>query len=323
MTTPTREQVDAAIERIRLSMELGEGFDIEGLRVDAGILLADHARLRKRDADVRKLVEAAEQAIPWIGERRTGPLWATDDAAIRNAEMCDHAFRCVVEALKPFSGEQATEPVASRDHRKGEPEPVPGEGTGMNTPVNTSEQLRDKIDSLATSTLMQQVLHGIVDLIPIPDEIEAAAERLVASGSATLGREPLGVEADSLLHTRSCAAMYGNGTAECTCGLKWRVQLQTEQAMHAAWRKRAEEAEAREIRRIRPLNRLATWAQQDATQPIPVPVQEWVLNQIKEALGQPTEFVGWEPDSVSAVPITSTSSTEEIIDKTATQETQL
>jgi hypothetical protein len=30
---------------------------------------------------------------------------------------------------------------------------------------------------------------------------------------------------------------------DCTCGLYWRVQLQTEREMHNAWRKRAEEAE--------------------------------------------------------------------------------
>lgn len=40
----------------------------------------------------------------------------------------------------------------------------------------------------------------------------------------------------------NCSAL-GNWDAECTCGLEWRIQLQTEQEMHNAWRKRAEEAE--------------------------------------------------------------------------------
>lgn len=45
-----------------------------------------------------------------------------------------------------------------------------------------------------------------------------------------------------LTHTRSCPALT-NGDDPCTCGLEFRIQLQTEQTMHAAWRKRAEEAE--------------------------------------------------------------------------------
>lgn len=45
-------------------------------------------------------------------------------------------------------------------------------------------------------------------------------------------------------HTRSCANLASRDE-ECTCGLRWRIELQTEREMHAAWRKRAEEAEAR------------------------------------------------------------------------------
>lgn len=48
---------------------------------------------------------------------------------------------------------------------------------------------------------------------------------------------------DIVEHTRSCPSL-GNGDARCTCGLEWRIKLRTEQEMHAAWRKRAEEAEA-------------------------------------------------------------------------------
>lgn len=45
-------------------------------------------------------------------------------------------------------------------------------------------------------------------------------------------------------HARSCPELTENSEDFCTCGLKWRRALVTEQEMHAAWRKRAEEAEA-------------------------------------------------------------------------------
>ena len=48
-------------------------------------------------------------------------------------------------------------------------------------------------------------------------------------------------------HSRTCP-VRGRPLSDddCTCGLKWHIQLRTEQEMHAAWRKRAEEAETRE-----------------------------------------------------------------------------
>jgi len=46
-----------------------------------------------------------------------------------------------------------------------------------------------------------------------------------------------------LTHTRSCPGLILEAKDDCTCGLIYRVHLQTEQTMHAAWRKRAEEAE--------------------------------------------------------------------------------
>ena len=50
-----------------------------------------------------------------------------------------------------------------------------------------------------------------------------------------------------LEHGMNCGALGFDGydAGECTCGLEWRIRLQTEQEMHAAWRKRAEEAEKR------------------------------------------------------------------------------
>lgn len=58
--------------------------------------------------------------------------------------------------------------------------------------------------------------------------------------------------------------------------------------------------EEEEIRRIRHLNRLASWAQQDPTGPLPVwmgsRVQEWVLNELKAALGAKVDPTAWQPD---------------------------
>lgn len=47
-----------------------------------------------------------------------------------------------------------------------------------------------------------------------------------------------------LEHGMNCPDYPGNDE-DCTCGLRWRIALQTEQTMSAAWRKRAEEAEAK------------------------------------------------------------------------------
>lgn len=48
-----------------------------------------------------------------------------------------------------------------------------------------------------------------------------------------------------LEHGLNCPGRYeAEWMQSCTCCFKWRVALQTEQTMSAAWRKRAEEAEA-------------------------------------------------------------------------------
>jgi len=46
-----------------------------------------------------------------------------------------------------------------------------------------------------------------------------------------------------LTHTMHCTGNIPMRESACTCGLKWRIMLRTEQEMHNAWRKRAEEAE--------------------------------------------------------------------------------
>lgn len=52
-------------------------------------------------------------------------------------------------------------------------------------------------------------------------------------------------ETERLTHTRSCPQLSPADDNACTCGLEWRIQLATEKTMHAAWRKRAEEAESK------------------------------------------------------------------------------
>ena len=49
---------------------------------------------------------------------------------------------------------------------------------------------------------------------------------------------------ETLTHGMNCPALIPLNDDHCMCGLTWRVKLQTEQTMHSAWRKRAEEAEA-------------------------------------------------------------------------------
>jgi len=48
---------------------------------------------------------------------------------------------------------------------------------------------------------------------------------------------------EQLTHGRNCAGLIPADEDDCTCGLRWRIQLQTEQNLHAAWMKRATEAE--------------------------------------------------------------------------------
>lgn len=75
-----------------------------------------------------------------------------------------------------------------------------------------------------------------------PEDVTAGETALYtappAAGAPPAEGSPLPLE-----HTRSCGTLTGR---DCTCGLAWRIRLATEQEMHAAWRKRANEAEARE-----------------------------------------------------------------------------
>lgn len=44
-------------------------------------------------------------------------------------------------------------------------------------------------------------------------------------------------------HTSSCGYWREQDKGDCTCGLDWRIKLQTEREQYNAWRKRAMEAE--------------------------------------------------------------------------------
>jgi hypothetical protein len=63
--------------------------------------------------------------------------------------------------------------------------------------------------------------------------------------------------------------------------------------------KRVNELEREEVRRIKHLNRLGTWAQQDPTGPLRTSeawnVKDWVLNELKAALGSEWKQQEWEP----------------------------
>ena len=49
---------------------------------------------------------------------------------------------------------------------------------------------------------------------------------------------------EQLHHGMNCSGLIPGNEDDCTCGLYWRIALQTEQNCHAAWVKRATEAEA-------------------------------------------------------------------------------
>jgi hypothetical protein len=55
---------------------------------------------------------------------------------------------------------------------------------------------------------------------------------------------------DLTQHGMNCPATNPTDKDMCRCGLQWRIALATERTMHAAWRKRAEQAE-KEARTLR------------------------------------------------------------------------
>lgn len=69
---------------------------------------------------------------------------------------------------------------------------------------------------------------------------------------------------------------------------------------HAAELQReVERLKEEDVRRIRHLNRLGSWAQQDPTGPLPSwmgsAVQQWVLEELKAALGTEYRATSWQP----------------------------
>lgn len=50
-------------------------------------------------AENSKLRRALADAIPWIGENRTGPSWATEDAKRRNETACVEALEFAISCF--------------------------------------------------------------------------------------------------------------------------------------------------------------------------------------------------------------------------------
>lgn len=73
-------------------------------------------------------------------------------------------------------------------------------------------------------------------------------------------------------------------------------------AHNAALRRRSASRDREEVRRIKHLNRLATWAQQDPTGPMNTEqnshVKEWVLGEIQAALGADLKPSEWQPSYI-------------------------
>lgn len=71
-------------------------------------------------------------------------------------------------------------------------------------------------------------------------------------------------------------------------------------AAESAVTKACAERDAEEVRRIKHLNRLGSWAQQDPTGPLNTEhaqnVRDWVLAELKAALGSKYEPTEWQPD---------------------------
>jgi hypothetical protein len=80
--------------------------------------------------------------------------------------------------------------------------------------------------------------------MPVLTPVEAVLRCAAEEGFILTNRiPPVAQTPDTLEHTRSCPALTPMSDDDCTCGLVWRIKLQTEVKMHNAWRKRAEEAE--------------------------------------------------------------------------------
>ena len=86
----------------------------------------------------------------------------------------------------------------------------------------------------------EKFIYSIVDELPpaiASHVMRPPVESAPAPKAPAASEEPKPVQ-----RGMNCACLSGEHE-HCTCGYEWRVKLQTEQTMHAAWRKRAEEAE--------------------------------------------------------------------------------
>jgi hypothetical protein len=61
-------------------------------------------------AENKKLREALLLAIPWIGENREGPSWATAQAKKKNAAMCVEALNAAMRCLPDMTRHEFVSP---------------------------------------------------------------------------------------------------------------------------------------------------------------------------------------------------------------------
>lgn len=98
----------------------------------------------------------------------------------------------------------------------------------------------DRLNRVFKST-SDKTIDQSMEIEWLHSELRAVTQELATIKSPDLRKE-------KLQHKRNCSAWHSehgheiNGE-DCTCGLRFLIQVQTEQTLHAAWRKRAEEAE--------------------------------------------------------------------------------
>jgi len=108
---------------------------------------------------------------------------------------------------------------------------------------STFEELIQELADAVVSSIQR---HPLIVAVHIEAKHLTAAKALVSAYKeleAELERTKGPALTETLTHTRSCG--YWDSERGCECALAERIQVQTWQNLHNAWRKRAEEAESR------------------------------------------------------------------------------
>ncbi len=104
----------------------------------------------------------------------------------------------------------------------------------------SAEHVRTKLEGAGWHTVRVLISMDPTDPLPRNDR-ETSQPNTDSAQSAPSAAS--GVDCGEMKHLRNCASL-GGFESDCTCSLTWRRALATEQSIHRAWRKRAEEAEA-------------------------------------------------------------------------------